>query len=495
MAKRFAFRSLPKQRVVVELTARRLRAVAAVVDDGGGVRLTATVVRTRPEGLDSLDAEAQWVTQVLDEGGIPRAPCIVSVPREDVVLKRLELPSTTADDIPAMATLAASRELTIDPETAVIDSLPVHVGEQTTEVLCAAMPEDSLHHVRERMKRAGRPARVVTLRLFGAEAIAPGEGAYVVVDISGSHVEMLWVEDGEPRHARGATLPSDELDAKVGSVSLELRRTWLAWRSESGASTPTRVFLCGPTDLVEHLAEPVGTITGTPVELVDTPRGITTGGHDLQQCRSIAGLLLAEVTKRDWIDLNAPRTSPDLAARRRQVALLCILGLVVILGSIWAVGQRRQATLQQELSRVQTASSRLHDPWWRYNRDIFRAGHLELWTGVDADIGADLARVLRAVGQPSKVLLDEVVVSLNLESVEAPKGTAPAEWSVPWSVRLVVDAEAVSRDEAEALRSRLAESETWEVKTSGADAADGKRLPHGMTLRLDRGTDAPEDAS
>ena len=34
-----------------------------------------------------------------------------------------------------MARLAASRDLPIDPETAVIDSLPVHDEEETAEVL------------------------------------------------------------------------------------------------------------------------------------------------------------------------------------------------------------------------------------------------------------------------------------------------------------------------------------------------------------------------
>jgi hypothetical protein len=119
---------------------------------------------------------------------------------------------------------------------------------------------------------------------------------------------------------------------------------------------------------------------------------------------------------------------------------------------------------------------------------------LELWTTSGADIGADLALVLSAVGPPGDVLLDEIVITLDLQSVDAPRGTVPAEWTLPWSERLVIDLEASSRDEAEALRGRLAETEPWTVTTSGADAADGRRLPHDMTLRLDRGSQTVEEA-
>ncbi len=492
MLHRLGLSSLPRQRVAVELTEHRLRAVAAVVDDRAGLRLTATVVRDRPMDLEDDAALAAWIEQSLDDVGIPRVPCIVSVPREQVVLKRLELPGGSGDDLPAMAELAASRELPIDPATAVIDSLPVHEDEDAAEVLAAAIPQDDLDAVRQRMKAAGRPARVVTLRLFGAEALAPGQGSHVVVDVSGSHVEVLWVDNGEPRRARGASLQSTELDARLGGISLEVRRTWLAWRAEGEGPAPAKVYLSGPDDVVDGLVEPVQAITGATAVKVDAIDGVDTGRHQLQEVRSMVGLLVAEATNRDWIDLNAPRKSPDRNAKRRQFALLGLLGLIVLLGTIWAIGMRTQAGLKQQLSNVQTTVDRLEDPWWRYNRDTFKAGHLELWTATGPDVGADLATVLKAIGPPGDVLVDELVISVDLQPVDADKGTVPKDWTLAWSERLVIDAEASSRDEAEALRGRLAETEPWTVSTSGPDAADGRRLPHDLTLRLDRSS-SPED--
>jgi hypothetical protein len=81
-----------------------------------------------------------------------------------------------------------------------------------------------------------------------------------------------------------------------------------------------------------------------------------------------------------------------------------------------------------------------------------------------------------------------------MKAVDAPRDTAPNKWSLPWSQRVTIDAEASSREQAEALRSRLADIEGWAVATSGADAADGRRLPNDMTLRLDRTSVAPESS-
>ena len=486
MLKRMGRTTPGRHRVAVELTARRLRAVSAVCLDGGGLRLEATVVKPRPDGLDTIESQAQWVADMLDAAGIPRCACIVSVPREDVVLKRQELPGASPADLPAMAALATARDLPIDPETAVIDSLPVHHGDETAEVLSAAIPASDLDDVRRRMKLAGRPARVVTLRLFGAEALAPRIGSLVIVDISGSHVEVLWVEDGEPRRARSATLDADNLDAIVSAVTLEVRRTWLAWRTEGEGPEPARVYLSGPVAIVSQLAEPVSSITAAPAVVVDVPEGIDDAGRDLQEVRSLAGLLVAENTGRAWIDLLNPRQSPDRAAQLRQRVLLGILALVVLLGGIWAWGGRRERVLMQQLDQVETARDRLDKQWWRFNRDSFKLGHLELWTSTGPDLAADLGAVLIAVGPPGDVLLDDVVLSLDMNAVDAPRGTAPTKWTLPWSERVTIEAEASSRDQAEALRSRLARTEPWVVTTSGADAADGRRLPNDMTLRLDR---------
>ncbi|MCH2135110.1 MAG: hypothetical protein MK101_00850 [Phycisphaerales bacterium] len=485
----------PRQRVAVELTARRLRAVAATRLDGGALRLDATVVQPRPENLDGLEAEAQWMAQVLDDAGIPRCPCIVSVPREDVVLKRQELPGAAREDLPAMARLAASRDLPIDPEHAVIDSLPVHDEDETAEVLSAAMPEADLERVRRRMKLAGRPARAVTLRLFGAEALVPRSGSIVVVDISGSHVEVLWVDNGNPRRARSATVSVDDAEQFTDAVTLEVRRTWLAWRAEGDGPEPSAVYLSGPESLTRKLAEPVGAITGATAKIVDVPDGIDAAGNDLQEVRSLAGLLVAEQTGRAWIDLLHPRESPDRAARLRQTLLLAVLALIVVLGGIWAWGTRRAEVLQQQYERVKMARDRLDTPWWRYNRETFRIGHLDLWLATGPDVAGDLTQVLQAVGLPGEVLLDDVVMSLDMDDVEAPSGTIPDKWSLPWSQRMIIEAEAATRDQAEALRGRLADTEPWTVTTSGADATDGRRLPNDMTLRMERTSEPGEDGS
>jgi hypothetical protein len=174
--------------------------------------------------------------------------------------------------------------------------------------------------------------------------------------------------------------------------------------------------------------------------------------------------------------------------------LVTLLAVVIVLGSIWAWGARREAALNLQLSRMQDAVDRLSPAWWRYNRNTFRVGHLELWLSTGPDIGADLVDVLEAVGPPGEVLLDELTLSCDMKSVEAPRGTPPRDWTLPWNERIIIEAEATSRDQAEALRGRLAALATWTVATSGADAADGRRLPHDLTLKLER-TDVVQEQS
>ena len=478
--------------IAIDLGRRRLRALEADVDRG---RLTVrrVLVQPVPEAVDADEPGTlgTWVGQTLRAAGLARTHATVAISREHVVLKRLTLPSVDNHELPDMTRLALQRELPFEPGSAVIDFACISRTDTATTVIAAAAPDNVLATVREAAAAAGIAVERMSLRTLGTAALvatnAPeGTPAGVLaVDISGDHVEFSVIVDGTIRFSRaGGIPPVDDPQAIAAAVVTEARRTWMSYRIVEDAEDVRRAVVFGDHRVCELVAKSIGEILNIDTEVFDRHVRVDASAAEPQMgpVWPLAGLLLAPMLDRDLIDFLHPRKTPDVASRKRQIAL-GVFGLVLILvfaGITWA--RIDLADRRESLGTLENRKNTLLPQYLRYARDFYKLAHLEHWESADANWLEHLSYVVTLTPPSDRVVLDSWTGSIVFNGVKFDRATK--QFSAPKEIRIVVEGEASDRVTADAFRGTLVETESYDISTAGPDAQTGRRMPWAFQYNL-----------
>ena len=482
--------TMTRCRIAVELGPTRLRAVA-VSFSGNVARVEASVVGVRPE----LNPESggEWMRAVLDGASVPTSRCMLAVSRDDVVIKRLHLETPSAGELPAMVDLAMREELHLDGDAPVIDFLVDRSSHPGSNLLAAALPESSLMRGRSRMAIAKRPVGQVSLRFLGTAHLVGKRGSVACIDVSGDGVEFTLLKDADILVARAAALPEEGPDEIADAAIRETRRTWMSWQAEAMTSEIDQVVVLGEPSLAAAITGAMADLTSANVSVMTSHPQIEAGGIDVNRLWSLLGLLLASQCAAPLLDFASPRKPKHRYERHRQLGLAALGVLVVLFGLIWTWGNSRVQSMQRQLDSLNSQRSSLEARWLRFHRDRYRLAHLDLWASAQPDWVGHLGVAVDRLQPSGALVLDEVVAVLDYRGVEVPKKGGVSDWTAESSARLVLEAEAESREVGEAFRQHWVTDDAWTVATTGADTKDGKRLPFGVTIRL-HSPDASESA-
>ena len=158
--------------IAIDLGRQRLRAVEAGLG-AESLRVRRVLVEPVPEDLDRDDATAlgRWAGRELSRARFPKAAATFAVSREHVVMKRITLRTTEADELPEMVQLALGRDLPFDADDAVIDFVAIGGGASSTEVLAVAVPRQVLTFIRQMATAADLDIVRISLRNMGTAAL------------------------------------------------------------------------------------------------------------------------------------------------------------------------------------------------------------------------------------------------------------------------------------------------------------------------------------
>jgi len=478
---------MSRPRIVIELGPGRLRAISAI-NTPVGLRVKAVLNVSRPDLDVDVDEDSfiEWMRTKLDDSGIVKGPCTVAIPRGDAVIKQLSFPTRDEGELAGMVRFAMAEELHLAEQEVQIDFLPTQVSDDKTDVLAAALPRSSLDRAQRRMRALNRPPRALSPRFLGASLLVGDEhgGTTACVDVIADGIEFTLVQGEHVRFVRGVPLPHGSAQEMAEVVATETKRTWLSWQVESDFPSIDRVVLTGEPEVVAAAREAVTQAVGMPVHLFESHADIDLAGHDVGGLWPLVGLLLRQHQRHPLIDFMKTRQPPDHAAERR-IAVLGVLGvMLVILALVWTIGSISTRGLRTQLDRLTSEAARLEAPWLRYHRNRYRLRHLELWNSKMPQWQMYMADMIDRLQPAGSLVVDEVSGVFDWEGVDAPRKEGVKDWSVVTSRRLIVEAEAASREVGEAFRESWIDDPDWEVATSGADKEDGHRLPFGVTIRL-----------
>jgi Tfp pilus assembly PilM family ATPase len=150
---------------------KRLRVIEASI--GGAVRVTQGFVIDVPEV-----AGPGWLRETLRKHGVTAKQAHVSLPREDAILRQLELPDAPDDELPLLVSFQASTRSTTPLDQLVLDYVPLprRVGSPQKDVMLASVPRTVVDPIRTTLAEANIELSSLTIGSFAlAELIVRGE--------------------------------------------------------------------------------------------------------------------------------------------------------------------------------------------------------------------------------------------------------------------------------------------------------------------------------
>jgi hypothetical protein len=484
---------LGSRAVAIELGRKRLCALQA------GFRRSGVVVRRMlvepiPADLSRADPEAlgRWLAETLRKAGMPTTRAAIALSRDEVILKRLVLPTTVDAELPDMTRLAVSRDLPFDAEQAVIDFVPLEKSETSTTVLALAMPRSELEAAQRVYKAAGIDAARVSLRAMGAAALlasVPGlkREPTLIIDITGERIEFGVVVGGSIRFSRAADLPNGgSSESLTETIITETRRTWMSYRIGDDTEGVRQVIMIGDESAAELAADSIaGILNITPIVLHTHPQ-IERGHLRLGVAWPLAGLLLEQRHQEHVIDMAHPRKPPDVHARLRLRVLAGAAVLIAVCGVAFTF-------LRADLRRLETQESLLKEQYepvvpeyLRIKRDVLKLEHLEQWQDVRIDWLDHIEHLGTLVPGRGQLVLNDLTGALQFDGVryDSPKRGDAKQWLAPSSAQISVQGEAKDRELADKFRGAIVDDSRYKVSSSGPEREGGQRLECPFNYKL-----------
>ena len=344
----------------IELGPKTLTAVTVKINGRGP-----EIVQSGTATLGGVDAES--IRAALGKTGVSGPRGVLVVSRGQALLRELELPAGTPDELVAMVRFQVEREMPLPLEQVHYSYIETGRSEGKVRVQVAAVPREVLDPAVTAVEGAGMKVAGAYVSSFGLLSLYGKPEAAALVEVSGSEAEILVTNQGRMELSRTAPL---EEGFSPQDVAQEIHRTLLSYSSRAPGQEVGRIVLAGEGQDASDLASAVGKLLRKDVSPVGpgtlhtaTAAGVCTG---LLRGTSMPDLLHPPVVVRKF-----------KLTRNHRVAALA--AAVVIMLFVWAqvmISSKRTLleSKRQDLAKLQpraTALTRMieqtqkGDQWYR----------------------------------------------------------------------------------------------------------------------------------
>ena len=444
---------------------------------GGTIHVRHAFEMPQPSG-HSQPALKEWFAHYLAENHITTKQVIVTLPRESVVVRRLELPDAPDAELPQMVRFQAAAKSSLSLDELALDFIPLprREGTSTREVLLAMVPQTMVTAIREFIEGGQRELLAIRLSPIGAaELVARLEesrppdpkSATLIVVRHGERVEIsvVWMRQLIFSHA--ARLAGDTTEQQNAVILTEVSRGLMSFQNLNLGFKLTAGFLLGSDGDLPGLAValqkrlPITVQTVNPFSLVKvTGDSLQLVSHQSAFAGHIGSVWSQTQPLIEVLDFLAPRQpviKPDTTKQRRQqfasvggiVACCVILIYWVVLWQLDSgITQRRDesANLDAALKKGQPL--------------LDAAKTIDEWAQEDANVLDEILRFEQELPSTERVYLTKLAIN-------APTSRQPGE----------IRAEGQAREEQDLrqLREKLIVPETGykisadEIKTNNKE--------------------------
>ncbi len=482
--------------VLIDLT-RDGMAAAAVKAGPKSLTVQRIATASRADLSTAPEEVGPWVRQTLRDAGISTTRAIFAAPRGDVVLKVLELPSVGIQgeaEICEAVRLQMSRQLTMPIEDSIIDSVTLEAGEdaRVTNVLVGAIHRERVSWYREVARHAGLKLASVRLRSGGIARLTSGlEGPVLVIAGGMGTTDYVVANRGRVLFARSVELkhaipevaipllreegiePEPDLAQRT---AVEAKRTWMSYRVSQRAEDVRAILVMGCGSLAEEVCTRCHALLDLPARCLEMPESVrvrpSLDAQTLGTFLPLIGLGAPASASPGGLDFLNPRRPPDLGARRRQLVLAGVFGLIVVGGAGYLYRQDRLDSLNAVKLGRQTQLDDLAGEYRAYLIERARAENVRRWDAMDVDWIGHLSWLSERLPDPRVSLADRVNMVMAGEVKYEGRSFPGGEWSSQSRVAIDVSGKVNDRSIALTLRERLLEAGLFTVVNRGPDVAD-----------------------
>lgn len=343
----------------------------------GGVRIRRAFAFPRPtaDGVAEPQALSSWLKDQLRDAGIANAAALVSLPRDESVVRRFELPDVPDEELPVLVRFQIGSKSSVPLEELYLDFLPLpRRGDFSgREVLGATTARDTLDEIRTVCKGAGLDVQSASIAPAAlAEIVARVEpvstddhGASLVVMHSGSRVEVSVFRRQHLLFSHSARLGHDEADQSPQAIVAEVSRALVALRGLDSAIKIERVWTMVGEAKQAPLSESLQRRLSCEVKNLDPFTTVETDSSagipvDRSSFAGPIGLALSRSSARvptfDFLNPRQPPVKRDTRKTRAAVYGVAAAIAVGLIGVSWWV---KIGSLDKEIARLQKQSADL----------------------------------------------------------------------------------------------------------------------------------------
>jgi Tfp pilus assembly PilM family ATPase len=350
-----------------------------------------------------IDAEAapdragNWLKEELRRRGIATKDVLVSLPREEAVVRRLELPDAPDDELPDLVRMQAATKSSSSLDQLLLDFLPLprEAGADRREVLMTTIPAADGTRLRKGLQAAGLELAAIGLSPLGAAEIAArverhrrldSAATSLVVARHGPRVEISLMRRDHLVFTHSALLEGGSEERDNQAILAEITRATVAQQKLLAGGTISRAWVLGTEAETRSLCEALQARLSCPAETIDPLALVQVSSEpaDFAETRAALagpiGMLLARAERTvEAIDFLSPR-KPVPKTDRRKIDMMIRGGLVaaLLLGAfVWL--QFHLAALDGEIESRQQEVSELTSAIQKAQPDVTAANTIDEW--------------------------------------------------------------------------------------------------------------------
>jgi Tfp pilus assembly PilM family ATPase len=250
-----------------------------------GVRVRQAFSLEWPEGkspAEDAPVAGTWLNEQFQKLGLSTKDVLVTLPREDAIVRVIEVPNVSDGDLPNVVRFQAAAKSARSLDTLLLDFLPLPRREEVTgrEVLVATIGKEILDPLKLVLSRVGcelagvslsAPAIVELIARLDQQAPPSPNALELSVVLHEQRVEISLLRQHALLLTHSARLPDDASTPEriQQAVVAEVNRSLVALRRQHAGLSLTRAWLWGDVQPSRDMAAVLHKRFGCDVETVD----------------------------------------------------------------------------------------------------------------------------------------------------------------------------------------------------------------------------------
>ncbi len=371
------------------------------------------------------EAAGKRLRAELDQTVASNGAVIVSLPREEAVVRLLELPECSDEELPELVRFQAVTRSAVPLERLLLDYLPLPALAEAPgrRVWMATIGKPQSDRIQAMLSAAGLEASAIGLSSIGAaELIAhqseaggtASEAATLVVSCVDLRVEITGIWQNRIVLMHSAALSGhDPPEDQLTQILAETARSTVALSQAAPGLQIGSGWLIGARTDQSPLAEKLSERFGFKFHVLTNPTSTPGVSGDasprlLESPLAWAplGLLLEQSSQRvDSVDFLHPRRQHPKPDRRKLYMILAGAAVVLVLVGIWGAIQRRVWQLDDQIAQLKTENGAAQTLLDKNAPLRETAASVDDWTQRDIDWLEQFRMIEQAKGGADKLYL------------------------------------------------------------------------------------------